>query len=256
MNVRGISAFVTGGASGLGAATVRMLVERGANVAIYDLPTSKGSELEKEIGPAARFVAGDVTDEAQTEAALDDAIDTFGPLRAVVNCAGIGSASRTVGKDGAPFPLAVFRRSIEVNLIGTFNVIRLGAARMSANEPNEGGERGAIVNTASIAAFDGQIGQAAYSASKGGIVGLTLPVARDLARHGIRVCTIAPGLFRTPLLMGLPEPALEALGKTIPFPPRLGDPAEYAALALQILENPMLNGEVIRLDGALRMAPR
>jgi NAD(P)-dependent dehydrogenase (short-subunit alcohol dehydrogenase family) len=256
MNVRGISAFVTGGASGLGAATVRMLVERGANVAIYDLPTSKGSELEKEIGPAARFVAGDVTDEAQTEAALDEAIDTFGPLRAVVNCAGIGSASRTVGKDGAPFPLAVFRRSIEVNLIGTFNVIRLGAARMSANEPNEGGERGAIVNTASIAAFDGQIGQAAYSASKGGIVGLTLPVARDLARHGIRVCTIAPGLFRTPLLMGLPEPALEALGKTIPFPPRLGDPAEYAALALQILENPMLNGEVIRLDGALRMAPR
>jgi NAD(P)-dependent dehydrogenase (short-subunit alcohol dehydrogenase family) len=256
MNVRGISAFVTGGASGLGAATVRMLVERGANVAIYDLPTSKGSELEKEIGPAARFVAGDVTDEAQTEAALDEAIDTFGPLRAVVNCAGIGSASRTVGKDGAPFPLAVFRRSIEVNLIGTFNVIRLGAARMSANEPNQGGERGAIVNTASIAAFDGQIGQAAYSASKGGIVGLTLPVARDLARHGIRVCTIAPGLFRTPLLMGLPEPALEALGKTIPFPPRLGDPAEYAALALQILENPMLNGEVIRLDGALRMAPR
>lgn len=256
MNVRGIGAFVTGGASGLGAATVRMLVERGANVAIYDLPNSKGSELEKEIGPAARFLPGDVTDEAQTEAALDEAIDTFGPLRAVVNCAGIGSASRTVGKDGAPFPLAVFRRSIEVNLIGTFNVIRLGAARMSANEPNDGGERGAIVNTASIAAFDGQIGQAAYSASKGGIVGLTLPVARDLARHGIRVCTIAPGLFRTPLLMGLPEPALEALGKTIPFPPRLGDPAEYAALALQILENPMLNGEVIRLDGALRMAPR
>jgi NAD(P)-dependent dehydrogenase (short-subunit alcohol dehydrogenase family) len=256
MQIQGITAFVTGGASGLGAATVRTLVQRGAHVAIYDLPRSKGAELAKELGDAACFVPGDVTDEAQVATALDEAIGAFGPLRALVNCAGIGSAARTVGKDAAPFPLDVFVRTIQINLVGTFNAIRLAAARMVGNAPLKDGERGAIVNTASIAAFDGQIGQAAYSASKGGIVGLTLPVARDLARHGIRVCTIAPGLFRTPLLMGLPEPALEALGKSIPFPSRLGDPAEYAALAAHILENPMLNGEVIRLDGALRMAPQ
>lgn len=256
MQIDGITAFVTGGASGLGEATARALVERGARVAIYDLPRSKGAELEKALGERARFLPGDVTDEAQVEAALDEAVGAFGPLRAVINCAGIGSASRTVGKDGKPFPLDVFRRTIEVNLVGSFNVLRLGAARMVENEPDANGERGAIVNTASIAAFDGQIGQAAYSASKGGIVGLTLPVARDLANVGIRVCTIAPGLFKTPLLMGLPEPALEALGKSIPFPSRLGEPSEYALLACHILENPMLNGEVIRLDGALRMAPR
>ena len=189
-------------------------------------------------------------------AALDETLAAFGEIRAVVNCAGIGSASRTVGKQGEPFPLDIFRRTIEVNLIGTFNVIRLAASRMVGNQPDSDGERGAIVNTASIAAYDGQIGQAAYSASKGGIVGLTLPVARDLARHGLRICTIAPGLFKTPLLAGLPEPALDALGKSVPFPSRLGDPSEYASLACQILENPMLNGEVIRLDGALRMAPR
>ena len=256
MQIQGITAFVTGGASGLGAATVRLLAKQGARVAIYDLPRSKGADLEKELGGSARFLPGDVTDETALAAALDAALDAFGPLRALVNCAGIGSAARTVGKDGAPFPLDVFTRTIQINLIGTFNAIRLAAARMARNEPDRGGERGAIVNTASIAAFDGQIGQAAYSASKGGVVGLTLPVARDLARLGIRVCTIAPGLFKTPLLMGLPEPALEALGKSIPFPSRLGDPSEYAALACHILENPMLNGEVIRLDGALRMAPQ
>ena len=256
MQIEGITAFITGGASGLGEATARLLAERGANVALYDLPRSKGADIEKQIGSAARFLPGDVTDEAQVNAALDEALAAFGEIRAVVNCAGIGSASRTVGKQGEPFPLDVFRRTIEVNLIGTFNVIRLAASRMIENQTNADGERGAIVNTASIAAYDGQIGQAAYSASKGGIVGLTLPVARDLARHGLRICTIAPGLFRTPLLAGLPEPALDALGKSVPFPSRLGDPSEYASLACQILENPMLNGEVIRLDGALRMAPR
>jgi NAD(P)-dependent dehydrogenase (short-subunit alcohol dehydrogenase family) len=256
MQIDGSSVFVTGGASGLGEATVRALVARGARVAIYDLPRSKGAELAAELGAHARFVAGDVTDETQVADALDAAIGAFGPLRGLVNCAGIGSAARTVGKDAAPFPLDVFRRTIEVNLIGTFNVIRLAAARIAGNPPDAGGERGAIVNTASIAAFEGQIGQAAYSASKGGVVGMTLPIARDLARHGIRVCTIAPGLFRTPLLMGLPAPALSALGASIPFPSRLGEPAEYASLACHILENPMLNGETIRLDGALRMAPQ
>ncbi len=256
MQIEGITAFITGGASGLGEATARLLSERGANVALYDLPRSKGADVEKQIGSAARFLPGDVTDEAQVNAALDETLAAFGEIRAVVNCAGIGSASRTVGKQGEPFPLDVFRRTIEVNLIGTFNVIRLAARRMIGHQPNADCERGAIVNTASIAAFDGQIGQAAYSASKGGIVGLTLPVARDFARHGLRICTIAPGLFRTPLLAGLPEPALDALGKSVPFPSRLGAPSEYASLACQILENPMLNGEVIRLDGALRMAPR
>jgi len=256
MQIEAATVFVTGGASGLGEATVRALVARGASVAFYDLPRSKGGELEKELGAATRFLPGDVTDETQVQEALDAARDAFGPLRGLVNCAGIGSATRTVGKDAAPFPLDAFRRTIEVNLIGTFNAIRLAAARMVGNEPDANGERGAIVNTASIAAFDGQIGQAAYSASKGGVVGMTLPIARDLARHGVRVCTIAPGLFKTPLLMSLPEPALEALGRSIPFPPRLGEPTEYAELACHILENPMLNGETIRLDGALRMAPQ
>jgi NAD(P)-dependent dehydrogenase (short-subunit alcohol dehydrogenase family) len=256
MKIDGSAAFVTGGASGLGAATARLLADRGAKVAIYDLPRSKGAELAKELGPRALFVAGDVTNEEQVAAALDQAITAFGELRGIVNCAGIGSASRTVGKDGKPFDLGVFTRTIQVNLIGTFNVIRLAAARMVGNAPDADGERGAIVNTASVAAFDGQIGQAAYSASKGGVVGMTLPIARDLARHGIRCCTIAPGLFETPLLMGLPQPARDALAASIPFPPRLGRPPEYASLACQILENPALNGETIRLDGALRMAPQ
>jgi len=256
MQLEGIGAFVTGGASGLGEATARLLAARGAKVAIFDLPRSKGAEVAKEIGPAALFVDGDVTSEEQVAVALDRALGSFGELRALVNCAGIGSAARTVGKDGKPFDLAVFTRTIQVNLIGTFNVIRLAAARMLGNQPNPDGERGAIVNTASVAAFEGQIGQAAYSASKGGVVGMTLPIARDLARHGIRCCTIAPGLFATPLLMGLPQPARDALAASIPFPPRLGRPPEFAALACQILENPALNGETIRLDGALRMAPQ
>jgi NAD(P)-dependent dehydrogenase (short-subunit alcohol dehydrogenase family) len=256
MRIDGIGAFVTGGASGLGEATARELARRGARVALFDLPQSKGAEVEKSIGAAARFLPGDVTDADSVAAALEEAAAAFGPIRALVSCAGIGSAQRTVSKEGEPFDLDAFRRTIEVNLIGTFNAIRLAASRMIGNTADEQGERGAIVNTASIAAFEGQIGQAAYSASKGGVVGMTLPIARDLARHGIRVCTIAPGLFRTPLLGLLPQSALEALGSSIPFPSRLGEPHEYAALACQILENPMLNGETIRLDGALRMQPR
>jgi NAD(P)-dependent dehydrogenase (short-subunit alcohol dehydrogenase family) len=256
MEIRGIGAVVTGGASGLGAATAREIVARGGRVAILDLPTSKGEEVAASLGEAAIFRPADVREEEPVAAAIDAAVEAFGEVRALVSCAGVGSAGRTVDKEGRPFDLGLFRRTVEINLIGTFNVLRLAAARMMRNPPNAWGERGAVVNTASIAAFEGQIGQCAYSASKGGVVGMTLPIARDLAASGIRVCTIAPGLFETPLLMGLPEPARKALGATIPFPPRLGDPAEYAALACHILENPMLNGETIRLDGALRMAPR
>jgi NAD(P)-dependent dehydrogenase (short-subunit alcohol dehydrogenase family) len=256
MEIRGSTALVTGGGSGLGEATAREIAARGGRVAILDLERSRGAEVAKSLGPGALFAAADVTDEAQVAAALDRAQVELGTLRAVVSCAGIGTPGRVVDKSGKPLDLAVFRRVVEVNLIGTFNVLRLAAARMLANEPLASGERGAIVNTASIAAFEGQIGQAAYSASKGGVVGMTLSIARDLAAGGIRVCTIAPGLFGTPMLMGLPEPARQALAASIPFPPRLGDPAEYAALACHILENPMLNGEVIRLDGALRMQPR
>jgi NAD(P)-dependent dehydrogenase (short-subunit alcohol dehydrogenase family) len=256
MEIRGSTAVVTGGGSGLGEATAREIVARGGRALVLDLERSRGAEVAKSLGPAALFAPADVRDEAQVESALGRAQAELGPLRAVVNCAGIGTPGRVVDKAGNPLDLAVFRRVVEVNLIGTFNVIRLAVARMLGNEPNPGGERGVIVNTASIAAFEGQIGQAAYAASKGGVVGMTLPVARDLAAAGIRVCTIAPGLFGTPMLMGLPQPAREALAASIPFPPRLGDPSEYAALACHILENPMLNGEVIRLDGALRMAPR
>jgi NAD(P)-dependent dehydrogenase (short-subunit alcohol dehydrogenase family) len=256
MEIQGIGAIVTGGGSGLGEATARLLASRGARVAILDLGRSKGAEVAASLGRNAIFCEADVTSEEQVTAALDRAVAELGSIQAAVNCAGIGSASRTVDKEGRPFDLAVFRRTIEVNLIGTFNVIRLAAARMLKNAPNESGERGAIVNTASVAAFEGQIGQAAYSASKGGVVGMTLPIARDLAAAGIRVCTIAPGLFATPLLMLLPEPARNALASHIPFPSRLGRPPEFAALALHILENPMLNGETIRLDGAVRMPPR
>jgi NAD(P)-dependent dehydrogenase (short-subunit alcohol dehydrogenase family) len=256
VKIAGCSALVTGGASGLGEATARALAARGARVAILDLPRSRGREVADSLGPTARFLEADVASESEVGTALDRVVEAAGALHAVVNCAGIGTAARTVDKEGAPFPLALFRKTIEVNLIGTFNVIRLAAARMAGNPPDGGGERGVIVNTASIAAFEGQIGQAAYAASKGGVVGLTLPVARDLARLGIRCCTVAPGLFATPMLMGLPQPARDALAAGIPFPPRLGDPAEYAALACHIVENPMLNGETIRLDGALRMGPR
>ncbi len=243
---------VTGGASGLGAACVRLLAQSGAKVVIADLNEETGAALAAEIGAAARFVKTNVTDEASMQQAVTTAVESFGGLHIAINCAGIGWAERVLGKNG-PHGLEAFTRVIQVNLIGTFNAIRLAAQAMSANEPNEEGERGVIINTASVAAFEGQIGQAAYSASKGGIVGMTLPIARDLARNGIRVMTIAPGTFDTPLLAGLPEPARISLGQQVPFPSRLGRPSEYALLAKQIIENPMLNGEVIRLDGALRL---
>jgi NAD(P)-dependent dehydrogenase (short-subunit alcohol dehydrogenase family) len=249
MQLDGIGALVAGGASGLGEATARELAARGARVTVADLNEERGAALADELGGA--FVSADVTDEAQVQAA----VDAVEGLRFTVSCAGIGWAERTVGKNG-PAQLQPFETVIRVNLIGTFNVLRLSAAAISRGEPDAEGERGAVVMTASVAAFDGQIGQTAYSASKGGVVGLTLPAARDLARQGIRVCTIAPGLFDTPLLAGLPEEARQALGASVPFPPRLGRPEEYARLACHIAENMMLNGEVIRLDGAIRMAPK
>jgi NAD(P)-dependent dehydrogenase (short-subunit alcohol dehydrogenase family) len=214
-----------------------------------------GNALAKELGDSTVFVQTNVVEEGSVQAAVQAAVSSFGGLHVVINCAGIGVAERVLGKSG-PASLASFTKVIQVNLIGTFNVIRLAAAVMAENSPNEGGERGVIINTASVAAFDGQIGQAAYSASKGGVVGMTLPIARDLARYGIRVMTIAPGIFDTPMLAGLPEPARASLGQQVPFPPRLGRPDEYAALAKHIIENEMLNGEVIRLDGGIRMAPK
>ncbi|WP_405146931.1 3-hydroxyacyl-CoA dehydrogenase [Nocardia salmonicida] len=253
MDFVNLSAIVTGGASGLGLATVQELHAKGAKVVIVDLPSSNGAAVAKELGEGAAFASADVTDESAVAAALDVA-ESLAPLRIAVNCAGIGNAIKTVGKKGA-FPLADFTKVINVNLVGTFNVIRLAAERMAGTDP-VGEERGVIINTASVAAYDGQIGQAAYSASKGGIVGLTLPIARDLASFKIRVVTIAPGLFRTPLFETLPEEALQSLGAQVPHPSRLGQPTEFAALARHIVENPMLNGETIRLDGAIRMAPR
>jgi NAD(P)-dependent dehydrogenase (short-subunit alcohol dehydrogenase family) len=255
MKISACVAVITGGASGLGRAAAERLLAGGARVALLDLPRSPGAELAKQLGDHAHFVAGDVTSGDDVAGALDAAVARFGGLHVLVNCAGIGTAEKTFGKRG-PANLAGFTRVIQVNLIGTFNCIRLAAPHMAKNAPNDDGERGVVINTASVAAFDGQIGQAAYSASKGGIVGMTLPVARDLAELGIRVCTIAPGLFDTPLLAGLPEPARLSLGKQVPFPPRLGRPAEYGALAAHIVENAMLNGETIRLDGAIRMQPR
>jgi NAD(P)-dependent dehydrogenase (short-subunit alcohol dehydrogenase family) len=246
-------ALITGGASGLGLATVKELHANGARVVILDLPSSSGKEVAGELGDRAVFSPGDVTSPDSVTAALDAAAG-LGTLRITVNCAGIGNGIRTVSKKG-PFPLDAFTKVININLIGTFNVIRLAAERIS-QAPEAGEERGVIINTASVAAFDGQIGQAAYSASKGGIVGMTLPIARDLASLKIRVVTIAPGLFHTPLLAGLPDEAIASLGAQVPHPSRLGDPAEYAALARHIVENPMLNGETIRLDGAIRMSPR
>ena len=254
MELNGIGALVAGGASGLGAATARELTARGARVAVVDRDGERAQALASELEGAVAHEA-DVTDEAAVEAAVSGAAEALGGLRMVVSCAGIGWAERTVGKQG-PAQLQPFETVVRVNLIGTFNVLRLGAAAIADGEPGQDGERGVVVMTASIAAFDGQIGQTAYAASKGGVVGLTLPAARDLARVGIRVCTIAPGLFDTPLLAGLPEEARQALGAQIPFPSRLGVPEEYARLACHIAENPMLNGETIRLDGALRMAPR
>jgi len=251
MKIEGGSAVVTGGASGLGLATARRLAKAGAHVVLIDLAGSAGVEQAAAIGGT--FVPADVTDEQQVSTALDAAVE-HGPLRVAVNCAGVGTAGRVIGKKGV-LALEDFARVVNVNLIGTFNVIRLAAVRMLEGEPVDG-ERGVIVNTASVAAFDGQIGQAAYSASKGGVVGMTLPIARDLADKLIRVMTIAPGLFLTPMLMGLPQEAQDSLGQQVPHPSRLGDPDEYAALVEHIVANPMLNGEVIRLDGAIRMAPR
>ena len=253
MNINDKVALVTGAASGLGQATARRLAADGARVVIVDLPSSNGKAVADELDGV--FAPADVRDEDQVRAAVD-AAGGLGPLAVTVNCAGIGNAFRVVAKDGTPFPLAEFTRVIEINLIGTFNVLRLAAAHMIANTPVDGEERGVIVNTASVAAYEGQIGQAAYSASKGGVVGLTLPVARDLAQHKIRVNTIAPGLFLTPMFRSLPDEAVASLGAQVPHPSRLGDPVEFAALVSHIVANPMLNGETIRLDGAIRMAPR
>jgi NAD(P)-dependent dehydrogenase (short-subunit alcohol dehydrogenase family) len=255
MDINDKVALVTGGASGLGLATVRQLREGGAKLVIVDLPSSAGKAVAEEVGGGAVFVPTDVTDEEQVRAAVD-AASGLGNLAVTVNCAGVGNAARVVAKDGTPFPLEIFKKVVEINLIGTFNVIRLAAARMIAETPVEGEERGVIVNTASVAAYEGQIGQAAYSASKGGVVGLTLPIARELAQHKIRVNTIAPGLFLTPMFQTLPDAAIESLGAQVPHPSRLGKPEEYAALVAHIVANTMLNGETIRLDGAIRMSPR
>ncbi|MBY4945910.1 3-hydroxyacyl-CoA dehydrogenase [Cupriavidus respiraculi] len=244
--------IVTGGASGLGAGTARMLAGEGGKVVIADLNEAAGVALAEETG--GRFVRCDVTSEADGQAVVAAATQ-LGRLSGLVNCAGIATASKTVGKNG-PHPLDAFEKTIRINLIGTFNMIRLAAAAMVGNEPDAEGERGVIINTASVAAFDGQIGQAAYAASKGGVVGMTLAVARDLARDGVRCMTIAPGIFETPMLLGMPQEVQDALGKMVPFPSRLGRPAEYASLARAIIGNPMLNGEVIRLDGAIRMQPK
>jgi NAD(P)-dependent dehydrogenase (short-subunit alcohol dehydrogenase family) len=247
--------LVSGGGSGLGAACVRRFARDGANVVIADINDAAGAALAAELGTRVRFARADVTDEASVAAAVKLAVETFGALHGSVQCAGIAPAEKVLGKTG-PNPLATFTRAVQINLVGTYNVIRLAADAMGRNAPTAGGERGVLVNTASVAAFDGQIGQAAYAASKGGVVSLTLPLAREFARAGIRVVTIAPGIFDTPLLAGLPEPARASLAQQVPFPPRLGRPDEFAALAAHVIENEMLNGEVIRLDGALRMAPK
>lgn len=253
MQLKGSVFLITGGGSGLGAATARMAIDNGAKVVIADV--QDGSKYAAELGANARYIKTDVTSEADGKAAVEFAVKEFGALNVLVNCAGIAIGEKTIGKTG-PHALATFTRVITINLIGTFNMIRLAAETMAKGQPNASGERGVIVNTASVAAYDGQIGQAAYSASKGGVVGMTLPIARDLSRDGIRVMTIAPGIFETPMLLGMPKEIQDALGKMVPFPSRLGRAPEYAALARHIVENEMLNGETIRLDGAIRMAPK
>jgi NAD(P)-dependent dehydrogenase (short-subunit alcohol dehydrogenase family) len=253
MDLRNTVALVTGGGSGLGEATARELHSGGAKIAVLDLPSSPGQKVADSLDGI--FVAADVASDKEVTDAVAKVVAKFSTVHIAINCAGIGRAMRTITKEG-PHSLDLFKKVLDVNLSGTFNVIRVAAAQMAKNQPNADGERGVIVNTASVAAFDGQIGQAAYSASKGGVVGMTLPIARDLSSMGIRVCTIAPGTFETPMLGGLPDPARKALAAAIPFPQRLGQPREYAALARHIIENAMLNGETIRLDGALRMAPR
>ena len=254
MEIAGRTVLVTGGGSGLGAATARMVVEQGGSAVVADVDTERGERVAAELGERARFVPTDVTDEASVGAAVAAALE-LGGLHVAVSCAGIAPAERVLGRDG-PHSLARFVAAIQVNLVGTFNVTRLAAEAMAGNEPLADGERGVIVNTASVAAFDGQIGQAAYSASKAGVAGMTLPIARELARLGIRVMAIAPGIFDTPMLAAMPDQVRDSLGAQVPFPSRLGRPGEYAALVRHIVENPMLNGETIRLDGAIRMAPR
>ena len=255
MEIKNSTFVVTGGSSGLGAATVEMVVAAGGNAIIADVNKAQGEALAGKLGKQARYVECDVTREDHGKAVMAAALKEFGGLQVLVNCAGIAIGEKTVGKEG-PHSLEKFSRVIAINLIGTFNMIRLAADAMSKLPPNAAGERGVIVNTASVAAFDGQMGQAAYSASKGGIVGMTLPIARDLSRYGIRVMTIAPGIFETPMLLGMPQEVQDALGKMVPFPSRLGRPKEYAQLVRHIAENEMLNGEVIRLDGAIRMQPK
>jgi NAD(P)-dependent dehydrogenase (short-subunit alcohol dehydrogenase family) len=255
MQLEGKVFLITGGGSGLGAASARMAVAAGAKVVLADVNREGGQAVAAELGAAARFVECDVTSEASAKAAVQAAVDAFGGLNVLVNCAGIAPGAKTLGKEG-PHPLDLFQKVITVNLIGSFNMIRLAAEAMNRNEPGENGERGVIVSTASVAAYDGQMGQAAYAASKGGVVGMTLPIARDLARNGIRVMTIAPGIMETPMLLGMAPEVQESLGKMVPFPSRLGRPDEYAALVRHIVENGYLNGEVIRLDGAIRLQPK
>ncbi|MBT0961271.1 3-hydroxyacyl-CoA dehydrogenase [Denitromonas iodatirespirans] len=255
MEMKGSVFVVTGGGSGLGAATAQMVVEAGGSVVLADVNAEAGQARAAELGAAARFVLTDVTNEDSARAAFAAAAEAFGPVTGLVNCAGVAPAEKVVGREGA-HRLESFAKVVGINLVGTFNMIRLAAEAMSRNTPNAMGERGVIVSTASVAAYDGQIGQAAYAASKGGVVALTLPVARELARSGIRVMTIAPGIMETPMLMGMPAEVQDALGKMVPFPSRMGKPAEYAALVRHIAENSYLNGEVIRLDGAIRMAPK
>jgi NAD(P)-dependent dehydrogenase (short-subunit alcohol dehydrogenase family) len=255
MEISGKAFVVSGGASGLGEATVRLLAHSGGKIIVADMNGEAGNRVAGEIGANAKFVQTDVTNEDQVQAAIDAAVSTFGGLHGAISCAGVGMAMRIVSKMG-PHPLDVFKTVIDINLIGTFNVMRFAANVMSKNDPNEGGERGVLINTASVAAYDGQIGQIAYAASKAAIVGMTLPAARDLAKLGIRCVTVAPGLFDTPLMAMLPEEARKSLGESVPFPNRLGQPTEFALLVKQIIELPMLNGETIRLDGALRMAPK
>lgn len=255
MNINGSVAVVTGGASGLGEACVRNLVNRGAKVAILDFAEERGKKVASELGKGSVFCMTDITKEDNVEAAMDKTIEVFGAVHVAVNCAGVGVPAKVLGKEG-PLNMDQFNKVVQINLMGTMNVIRLAAEKMLNNDPNEDGEKGVVVSTASVAAFDGQVGQAAYSASKAGVVGMTLPIAREFADYGIRVMTIAPGIFDTPMLQGLPDNVKEALNKMVPFPKRLGKPEEFSALVQHIIENPMLNGEVIRLDGAIRMAAK
>jgi NAD(P)-dependent dehydrogenase (short-subunit alcohol dehydrogenase family) len=255
MELKGTVAVVTGGASGLGEASIRTLVQGGAKAAIFDLAADNGERIAADLGDHVIFCMTDVTDEKSVSEAIEKTVEAFGAIHIAVNCAGVGTPAKVLGKEG-PIDMAQFRRVVEINLMGTLNVIRLAAEKMMMNTPDEDGEIGVVINTASVAAFEGQIGQAAYSASKAGVVGMTLPIAREFAEYGIRVLTIAPGLFETPMLKGLPENVQEALGKMVPFPKRLGKPSEFAALVQHIVENGMLNGEVIRLDGSIRMAAK